>query len=468
MRILLIQPFPFQTYGTSRYSNRIPLGILYIGEVLSKLPKIEIHILDLSLKKPDFNFSKFLLSVSPEISGISIHSTAIASFSYYLAKKIRINFPGCLLLAGGAHASAAPLDVMNNSCFDIVVTGEGEEIVCELVRRLSINKDITKVAGIYLRKNNKIIYTGVGQLPDLNSLPHMPSNLIDLKNYELKVPYLPSGKTINLITSRGCSYKCQFCSYKSLSGTRPRFRNANMLFTELNRAVYEFGISNFYFVDDNFLCDFDRIFELKKMLYSHNLKINWKCQARAEFVTQNIVIAETIASMGCKHVSFGIESGDQNVLNSISKHLRVSDGKTAIKLAKTQGIAVRCFLMVGLPFQTNDSINKTIDFLYETQPDEISVNIFVPFPGSPIYVNPAKWGISFINNDNSRKICRLDWFDNNNSKTIFPVVETKWMSSAEILLAKDRIEEAFSAITGHSNSDIPIKRQQCIECLNLG
>lgn len=448
MRILLIQPFPFKTSGTTRYSNRIPLGVMYIGEVLSKLPRTEVHILDLSLEKPDFNFSKFLLDFSPEIVGVSIHSTAIASFSYELAKKIKNNAPGCLLLAGGAHASAAPIDVMNNSCFDIVVAGEGEEVVCELVRQFSTNNDITKVVGIYFCKNNQIINTGFGTLPDLNSLPHMPSKLIDINNYNLEVPYLPSGKTINLISSRGCPYKCQFCSYKSVSGTRPRFRSAKMLFAELDRAVNEFRINNFYFVDDNFLCDFDRILELKKMVHAQMLKIQWKCQARAEFLTKKTCIAETIASMGCKHVSFGIETADQNVLNRISKHLRVSEGKAAIRLAKTQEIAVRCFLMVGLPFQTNDSINKTIDFLYETQPDEISVNIFVPFPGSPIYDNPKKWGISFINNDNSSQICRRDWLDNNSSKTILPVTETQWMNSTEILLAKNRIEEAFSAIKG--------------------
>ncbi|MCG6551463.1 MAG: B12-binding domain-containing radical SAM protein [Candidatus Magnetominusculus sp. LBB02] len=448
MKVLLIQPFPYKISINDRYTERIPLGIQYIGDIIKDRLRQEIRILDLSIKDSNFDLSKYLIDYAPDVVGISIHSTYIAPVSFTIAEIVKIVLPDCIMLAGGAHASADPYHILKNRDFDIVVRGEGEEIVYNLLRLIMTREDINNVQGIIYRRNEELIDNGFGSLPNMDLLPPMPSTLINIDDYQLKVPYMPEGKTLNLITSRGCPYRCSFCSYKSISGTQHRFKTAENLVSELERAKINYGISNFYFLDDNFLLDNNRILAIQNILRNRKLRIYWRCQARADSFVKNSNLAELISGMGCTHISFGIESGDQQVLNIINKNLYLDSAKQAIFLAKQNGILVRLFLMVGLPFQDVHSIQKTIDFLYETQPDEISVSIFVPFQGSPIYADLSKWGISFVNNDLSNHLYREDWLSCPTSNNVRPIIETKWLTSDEIFDAKIRIEQAFESVKG--------------------
>lgn len=445
-KILLIQPFPYKRSRRKVTSDRLPLGLLYIGETVRNRLNVDIRLLDLSLKDKTFDFSEYLFDFLPDVIGISVHSTSISLLSFQLTEFIKNKLPHSVIVGGGVHVSIDPINALKRSKFDIIVRGEGEEIFTNLISELNNNGNLNNIKGIVFKDKNAIIDTGLGPLPDIDALPIMPSTIIDLDSYDLDVPFMPKGKTINLITSRGCPYKCAFCSYKIISGTRIRLRSSENIIKEIENFYYNYNISNFYFVDDNFLISSQRIYDLGMYIKKRGLKIHWRCQSRADTFLKDMYSVKIISKIGCKHISFGVESGDQELLDRINKKLRLKNAEMAIKIAKENGIIVRLFLMVGLPFQDSKSIQKTIDFIHRTQPDEISVNVFVPYPGSPIYDNLEEWGIYINNTDVSKHICRTDWLDKMSENDVKPVIDTRWMSCVEIYNAKNQIEKEFELL----------------------
>lgn len=446
-RVLLIVPFQYQSEITQRYTNRIPLGVLYLGEFLRKFRGDEVEVLDLSIVPIDFEFDKFISGLRPNIVGISIHSTPIAPFSFELSKIIKEILPSCILIAGGVHPSIMPNHVLNNSQFDIVVQGEGEIIFYNLISAIEAGADLQQVSGIAFKSNEEIINTGTGPVVDMNLLPPMPSDLIDLNKYDLSVPYMPKGKTLNLMTSRGCVFKCAYCAYKSVSPSKVRYKSPQILIEELESIIENHGISNFYFMDDDFSLNQKRMQELSYLIHKHGLRVHWRCQTRADSFIRDPENPKRFSEMGCNHISIGIESGDQELLNRINKKISLDTAQKAIAAAKEYGIKVRAYLMVGLPYQTFASIRKTIDFVMKTKPDEISIETFVPFPGSPIFEGLSKWGVRFVDNDISHHFMRQDWFDLSAPRhAVSPVIETNWMTGSEIIDARQQILNAFSTI----------------------
>jgi len=440
--VLLIHPFPYDKHIGKRYTNRIPLGLCYIGEVLRQQNSVAVRLLDLSTKEPSFDLAAYLRMVNPDLIGFSVHSTSTAPLAFELARLAKQELPNCVLLAGGAHPSALPIDTLKYSEFDIVVIGEGELTMSKLVQSLQRDTNLQDVEGIAF-KRGAICVTGQGPKPNLDTLPFMPPTFLNLEDYNLDVPHMRPGKTLNLVTMRGCPYRCAFCSYKAISGNAPRFRSAKHVVAEMERAVRLFNISNFYFVDDDFVLSPRRVREICSLLGERSLDIQWRCQCRPDSFVRDAQMAHIMHEAGCIHVSFGIESGDQELLGKINKRLDLEAAKRAITKARNEGIHARAFLMVGLPFQNWESIEKTVGFLKAHPPNEISVEVFVPHPGSPIYQNLRKWGVHFVEADTSHHLHRLDWLDLASGETPFPVISTRWMSAKEIAEAKAFIEHCF-------------------------
>ena len=340
-----------------------PLGLLYIAAVLEK-DGHEVNVFDMrkdnnieNIPKADFYcFSATTPQIENEI-------------------KVSKYVKGTTII-GGAHASWEPDSVKKH--FDSVVIGEGDNVILDIV-----NKDVRGI--INANKTKKY---------DINEIPfparHLMDNVVskDLwEGYMFRKPDSPIATT--LITSRGCPWRCSFCANLPQS---VRFRSVENVVEEIKQIIKDYSCSHFRFLDDNFINNKSRFRKIAKQL--KDLNISYRCSARSDLLDSEI--CGLLVSSGCKEIGFGIESGDDNVLKLIHKNERVIEHKRAIKLAKSFGIKTKAFLMAGLPGETWESIEMTKQFIEEVKPDKWIATLFTPFPGSPIYRNPADYKVEIV------------------------------------------------------------------------
>lgn len=460
--------------GRRLRTDKLPLGVLYLYQSLKiKFGNaINVEILDICTKDETFNFNEYLQYHKPDLVGLSIHSTSAFPFGVEIANTIRKIIPEIIIIAGGLHPSIEPERTIIDMHADIVVRGEGELILNELVEVINSGKDLSTVKGIsYKNEHGKIIYTPPGKLPSMNALPFIPPKNFNIADYELETPYM-IGPTINIMFSRGCPYLCNYCSYKAISGRVSRTKSVERQVEEIEYIINTFGINNFYFFDDNIGFKRERMEMFCHLILNKRLKINWRGQIRADLLNREFL--SLMKQSGLNHLSFGIESGDQYVLDKMNKGITIEQIKNAASWCNELGIHTRFFLMVGLPYQTFNffryvkalikrrqfsliiksfylwirgqwisSIDKSIKLLEETIPDELTVEFFMPFPGSTISKNLSNWGIKIIDRDLSHYKYRIDWMGLKEDISV-PVIKTDWMSNKDIYKAKLKLFTAFN------------------------
>jgi len=296
-------------------------------------------------------------------------STPQSNYTQDVIKQLRKINPEAKFIAGGPHASVAPDDL---SYFDSVVIGEGE------AASIRILQDYPNLKKIYIE--NKI---------DIDKIPFPDRTLLDINKYAENYK-LGGTSSTTYISSRGCSYgKCAFCC-KYWRG-KVRYRSAQNIYEEIKYIKETYKIDGVAFFDDDLLSNKKRIVEICNLIKTLNIK--WRCLSRVSSLNENII--NIIASAGCEEIALGIESADQDILNKVSKNINIIKAKKIIKLLKNYNIRVKELFIVGLPGESRESLKKMEKFIQETQPYDIDLTIFSPFPGSDIYINSHKYDIKF-------------------------------------------------------------------------
>lgn len=324
-----------------------PMGLLYLGTVL-KQADIDVQILDLSgIPESEWIFPE------AEWYGFSTY-TANFNRTVRIKNQVKAQYPSVKTIAGGPHASARPIEATSE--FDHVIIGEGEAALLELVKR-----EIT----------GKII---AGCNMDIDEIPFPDYSLVDINSYTRE--YLGK-RSFQIFTSRGCPYKCGFCS-KLPDGHIIRRRHVQKVVHEIIRIQSEYGDVSFRIKDDFFasnlrwLRDFD----------SYNLGIEYSCNVRADFKDE---IPDLLISSGCKTACIGIESGSDKVLKAMKKGTTREQNISAIKRLKDVGIQVLTWIVVGYPGETYETLYETISLLEEAQPDLVRAYPLIPYPGTRVY-----------------------------------------------------------------------------------
>ena len=345
-----------------------PLGLMYIAAVLEQ-NHIPVEILDLSFV-PRNQWKEAI--GAPDILGVSIMTPTLHIATEILHSTKR-NSPKTIVAAGGPHPSCLPFETLREG-FDAVFVGEAEYTFTQFALKepsLPFQKPHNQ------RKQSPI---------DVNLLPFPARHLVNLKAYTRKVAGLPA---TSIITSRGCPYNCAFCD-KSVHGQGVRFRKIPSVIEEIRQVQQQYDINAFKFDDDTFTVNKVRLLSL---LYDlQKLKILFRCQGNTRTDTYPDFLR--LYEVGCRQIIFGIESGSQTILNRINKQVTVEKNRKAILNAKKAGLTVRANLMVGNPGETWDTIEETLNFIKETQPQQWIVSNFIPLPGCPIYKDPAAYGIT--------------------------------------------------------------------------
>ncbi|MBN1405028.1 MAG: B12-binding domain-containing radical SAM protein [Candidatus Omnitrophica bacterium] len=294
------------------------------------------------------------------------------------------------LVWGGVHASLLSEQTIQNQYIDIVVKGEGEYAFLEIIKAVESKSGLDKIKGIYYNENNEIKTTEERELiNNLDELCDYPYELVNLDNY-----YgfnIKEGKSITLMTSRGCPYKCAFCYNTVYYKNTWRSMSAQRTIGLIKRAVNDFGVKSVFFQDDNFCANLNRFEQIVDAILKENIKFTWGLLgARADTLKRmSDNLLEKTARAGCVNIDVGIESGSGRILELISKDVRLSEVMEINKrLAKHFNKTKYTFIM-GIPTETENELLQTTDFfmkLYKDNPNILPLFfIYCAYPGTKLY-----------------------------------------------------------------------------------
>ncbi len=379
MKILLVDP-PGKNKGLNT-------GLGYLSAVLKD--KHEVKILDLNNTEigicgdpnPDLPVNEIEKRVinaieesKPDFFGISV-KTFTADISKHMFSLIKPRWPEIRTIAGGPHITLDGLSFIKDNKIDFAIQGEGEFTIINLCSAIDGKGDFEKISGLIYWKDGEIIQnSGYDTIKDLDALPFpYYDNFSSVTDNDGHLPEYP------ILTSRGCPYKCTYCSMPKIMGSKWRFRSPERVINELKHAKQEYRSTSFAVVDDNFTLNLKRVDKICDLLISEQINLAWNSQngIRADRIREDL--ANKMKQSGCRYVWIGIENADEEVFNEIHKGEKLEDIKTGIKYLKKAGIRVGGFFIVGLPYSTREADLKSVDFVKENGIDAWWFN-FVPYP----------------------------------------------------------------------------------------
>jgi radical SAM superfamily enzyme YgiQ (UPF0313 family) len=376
-----------------------PLGLLSIASYLrQKIPNIEIFINDLSgIKENDWHIKP------ADIYGVTVYIPSM-NVAKTICRKCKEVNPDSIVVVGGAHPTAVP-NSMKIPEVDYIVLGEGELAMEQLCLSV-INGEKIKEQEIRGIPIDEIVFPAF--------------DLIDPKTYKRNIGGVAS---LPILTSRGCPFSCAFCGLNRMHKLKPsiRFSSPSQVANDIKRIKEEFGINAINFQDDIFTMKHERLFEILKLIEPMN--IVFRCHGRAGL--DNEEVYKRLAQAGCSQVSWGIESGSQEILNRMNKNVKVQDNLNVIRWAKKYGISARAFFVIGFPGETQKTIQETKDFIIESQPDQFFISNFIPYPGTDVWYDPEYYGVTDIS-------CNFDeYYFTSKDGTGGITISTKWLSKEE-------------------------------------
>ncbi len=369
-----------------------PLGLCYLASVLRR-NGIKSRIIDaLSFEKTMEETVKEILSLNPRYVGITAKTVAIFRAAE-LAEEIKKADPRISTIIGGAHITAVPRETMERfPQVDIGVIGEGEITIAELIQTLEENRDLRNVNGLIIREDDGNLFLTAPRPPieNLDSIPLPAWDMVPhLKYYHesaTRFSKLPLG---SVITSRGCPGKCLFCD-NSVFGRRFRSHSADYVIGMIKHLKSNYGIKSLVFYDDYFVADKRRLKEICLKMIEEKVDLEWVCSARVNAITGEML--SLMKQAGCFQIAYGIESGNQNILNLQQKGITLERVRSAVEMTYKAGIRTKGYFMIGHPTETQETIFETIDFAKSIPLDNFQATYFTPFPGSPAYDIADKYG----------------------------------------------------------------------------
>ncbi|MGC1121675.1 MAG: radical SAM protein [Candidatus Methanofastidiosia archaeon] len=354
-----------------------PLGVCYLAAVLEQ-SGFEVGIVDLSIT--DMNVSEaatMISSMGPAMVGFSC-TTPGFSHAVKVAEKIKEKVPRTRIIFGGPFATFAYDEILSTYPWvDIVVRREGEHTLVDLAEYFirEVPHSLANISGIVYRENNSLVVAPDRQfIENLDSLPFPARHLLgDLSKYAMDP---------GIISSRGCPFGCAFCSSTIMWGRRTRFRSIKNVVNEVEMLVRDFSVKRFWFIDDTFTLDKERVLVLCSELEKINLKPSWGCITRVDRVDEQILRA--LAQAGCTSVQYGIESANEKTLNLLGKRIFREEVEKKVDMAKKAGLKVYGSFVIGLPWETKEMVEETIEFAESLSLADAQINIAMPFLGTPL------------------------------------------------------------------------------------
>ncbi|HSR11051.1 MAG TPA: radical SAM protein [Thermodesulfobacteriota bacterium] len=389
MRVLLINP-PYPVCE----SLTMPLGLLYVAARLEEEGH-EVLLEDLQLcRSPLQTVRRTLLEFNPRVVGITSFSLNLSAASRILRVAKRID-PSAITVWGGPHVSFDDVSILKqHPAADVVVRGEGEETLAEILRTVNQNKSFENVRGATWRGGDG----GVVQNPprpfreDLDQLPRPAWHLLKLSQYRA------FGDGASLITSRGCPHRCLFCVGRKMIGAKGRFRTPELVVDEMESLV-ALGFRRLRIEDDLFTFRRDRALAICREIARRGLEFKWRAYSRVDTVDPELL--HSMKKTGCERLLFGAESGSEEILKKIRKGITPAQTTRAVEMARDAGIGVLASFVLGLPGETRETLRQTLDFAASLRVP-YTLNLLTPYVGTEIREHAEDWGIRMTSDDWNR------------------------------------------------------------------
>lgn len=362
-----------------------PLGLLYIASSIKARRKDDITIIDAfceNLGREEL-VSK-IVSLNPDVVGLNC-STHTFLDTLYVLRKVKHSLDDVITVLGGYHATFTSRRILNEYDFiDFLIKGEGEESFVELLDRLDAGQDLTDVPGIGFKHDGVIVDNDFQLIKDLDAIPFPDRDLVSGIDYGYAhqgIPLTP-GKFTTICTSRGCPFRCTYCSCTVLSKGRWRKRSPENVVDELI-LLSDQGHETCVFIDDSFTQDRARVKEICRMIRESGIQMHLYCEGRVD--RADLDLLKDMKRSGFDVIYFGAESASEHVLEYYNKRTKPEQIREAVSNAKKVGMLAVTSYIVGAPVETREDFALTIDLIRETRPHGIQMNILDCLVGTPIW-----------------------------------------------------------------------------------
>jgi len=376
MKVLLINP----PYVNSKYKFiglvAPPLGIAYIAAVLEE-GGVDVKIIDAAALEMEWDtLKKEIENYSPDVVAITALTPTINK-ALKTAKITKKTCPNANIVMGGYHPTFTYTELLKNDFIDIVILGEGEYTMLELVKTLEKGGDLKEVKGIACKD-----FTTPPRdiIKDIDSLPFPARHLLPMDEYKVLNIKLPTG---TLISGRGCPFNCSFCASSAMHGRKMRFRSAQNIVDEIEHLISDYDAEMIAFMDDTFTLRPERVIEICDEIKKRDLDFFWGCTARVDTVSKSLL--KKMREAGCITIFYGVESADQQLLDGMNKKISVDKIRNAFKLTKEADMRTIASVAIGMPGDTKENIEKTINFVKDLDASYAIFSLATPYPGTAFY-----------------------------------------------------------------------------------
>jgi anaerobic magnesium-protoporphyrin IX monomethyl ester cyclase len=372
MKCLLIQPS--DTEGAM-----IHLGLGYVAAALERRGD-SVRILDMAFHGgPDRKISAQIAEAHPDVVGITAQ-TPYYSKALKIARLVKSWNPACPVVLGGAHASILTADSLADPAIDIVVRGEGDITIVDLVNCLEAGGKLDEVRGISFKRDGVIIHNEQRAfISDLDSLDMPAWHLFEMDKYRARIE---GRKVAPVMSSRGCPFKCIFCYRGPAAGKTFRGRNPEKIVAEIEYLHRKYQIGDILFVDDIFTLNKQRAERICDLLIEKNLPLTWRCQSRADCLSLDLL--KKMKRAHCIDISMGIESGNEKILETTGKAITKEKVREGFRLIREAGLSSSASFIIGLPGDTTETVKETIQFARELNPNFAIFYAAMPYPGTEL------------------------------------------------------------------------------------
>lgn len=379
-RVLLVDPYlsredPMERKFVELYPS---LGLLTLGAYL-RCQGIEVAMTDLTFARDAQPVTTRLRSFRPDVVGVH---TKTLSHARAVEVAGRARAEGAFTVAGGPDSASRPEQYLDAG-FDAVVPGEGEVALVDLARRVHAGEDPTGIPGLLLRRAGRLVRGPPRPfLRDLDALPLPAWDLVDMEEYLGRWQRATGERRAAVLTSRGCPFDCSWCS-KPTFGRTFRQQSPERVILELRKLKDEYRVDYVRFCDDVFGVSRPWIDRLLNLLIEEELHLRWECLARVDLLKPDLLRRMRVA--GLERVYVGVESGSQKMLDLMNRGTRLAHVERTADALRREGIRQFWFLMLGYPGETLEDIEATLKLFRRFSPEEYSVSIAVPVPGTRFY-----------------------------------------------------------------------------------
>lgn len=395
MKVLLMMP-PMtieENYANLKAvaANMPSIGLAYIYAAFKEVG-CDVTFKDYQCQKVVINdVIRYIEKERFDLVGMQAYITNI-NRCFKVANLIKEKRPQVEIILGGPHATLFSDRVIEHAAVDYVAISEAEHTVKELVECLNKKIEPKGVLGLYYKDTNNKIHKNPRRnfVEDIDELPVPIYEIFNADDYFPAV-HIRGRRVHNIITSRGCPFKCKFCSATEVYGNRIRYQSIERTINEMKLLKEEMGVDSLQIYDDNFTTNKKRTKKLCTKMIEENLNLQWVCYTRADTIGDYEMLL-LMKKAGCYMIVVGIENGNERILKLINKQLNLDVAKKNIELAEKAKINVLSSFMIGLPSETIGEIENTIKFSTSLALTYATYPIFTPYPGTPIYEDAKRYG----------------------------------------------------------------------------